>query len=249
MPQASLDSLLKQVLSGANKEQNMHYPPHIFETHFNVVTAWLLDRAVELYPTTQSVVDVIRPFLVTKEFPVDGGYVKLPDEYRNLLRVAFNVTDDYKKDCGSKETAFANDPLKPLDGAQRAAARKAKCISHPCIPVDTDEWDDLTTHPYKKPTLKRAIYNIFDSTQVRICPHGISYAELTFVRRPKQYRYAYTMNPDDTYVFNPTGSEESEWNDNAVKPLLTGLNTLYSMYVKDGEMQNWNMELKKIGLF
>lgn len=244
-----MDRVVKAVLSGANKEQNMHYPPHVFESHFNTVSDFLIDECVRVYPTTQSVVDVLRPFLVTTELPIVGGKVALPDDYRNLLRVAVNVTEDFKNDCGCTDTSFPDDPLAPTAAQVALKRQKANCISHVVRPVDTDEWDDLTTHPYKKPTLKKPICNIFEAGKLRVCPHGLSHVEITYVRKPKEYVYGYQRNPDDTYFFDLNTSVESEWDTTAHQYLTKGLNTLYSMYVKDGEMRDWNQEIKQIGLF
>jgi hypothetical protein len=191
--------------------------------------------------------------LVTEEKLIVRGSVTLPDGYRNLLRTAINVTDDFSEDCGcsdcKEDKVFPNDPLAKTASQVAEQKQKASCMSHAVRMVDVGEWDDLTTHPYKKPTLEDPIGNIFMAGKIRICPQNLSYAELTYVRKPKEYVYGYKMNPDDTYVFDKDSSTESEWDTTAHQYLLRGISTLYSMYVKDGEMRDWNLEIKKIGLF
>lgn len=244
--------MLTSVLSTSGKEQNMHYPPYIFDAHYNAVTNWLLDELAKQWSGNQSIRDIGRPFLLSQEERVVNGEVTLPKEYRNLLGVGITVTEDFSKDCGclgKTEEIFENDPLAPTPDQIRMKRERTKCISHELTMVDIGEFNKRSTHSYKKPTLKKAIGVQKDANKIKVCPFDLSYVELRMFRIPKVYRFGYKNNGDDTYSFDSKTSEESEWTDNAVQYLLKGLNTLYSMYTKDQEMRDWNLELKKLGVF
>lgn len=239
------------VLSASGKEQNMHYPPYIFEAHYNAVTGWLLDELAKQYPANKSIVDIARPFLKSKMERVELGRVKLPDDCRNLLGAGIFVSPDFKEDCGClvSKQKLEDDPLALSEQEVQQKKERAKAITHDLIMRDIDEWNRLITHSYKKPTLKKASATSKDAGYLNVAPFDLTYVELRYFRKPKKYRFGYKNNGDDTYVFDPNTSEESEWTENATQYLFKGLNTLYSMYAKDAEMRDWNLELKKIGLF
>lgn len=250
MSAANLDNVLQMVLSQGNKEQNAMYPPRIYELHFNIVTNFILDEIARVFAETQQVIDIGRPFLKSKEVAVTGGVAKFPEDYRNLLGVGMNVTIDFEQDCGCKDdSVFENDPLARRPELIAKDQKKSKCVSHDVTMVDIDEFGYKTTHPYKRPTYKKPIGCIFTTSEIKVCPFDVSYVEIRYLRKPKTYRYGYKMLPDDTYVFDSTTSEESEWDDTALQHLIKGVNALYAIYTRDGEFQNWNEAIKKVGLF
>lgn len=247
---AKLDTILKMVMASANKEQNQMYPPSIFTEHYNLVTKWLLDEAAKLYPHSQSLVDIVRPFLVTEAKPVSNGLAAFPETYRNLLSVGIYATNDLKEACKCEDcTDYKNDPLAPNESQIKEKQAKKSCRMRRVTMVEIDEWDDLTTHPYKSPDLKDPIGCIFSGEGIRVCPFEVPSVEIRYLRHPKTYVYGYDTLPDDTYVFNPDKSTESEWEDNATSYLYKAVSALYAMYVRDPEMRDYNVELRKIGLF
>lgn len=242
-----MDDIVKKVLSVGNKEQNQHWPPHIISEQFNTVSNFIIDRCVELFPGNNGIVDIIKPFLIKKQVAVVGGIIPFPENYRNLLGAAITVTKDLKSLC-SDAAEYKNDPLKKTVAQMEREKTTGNCISNIVTMVDQDEWDERTTSNYKKPTYKKPIGCIFEGEGIRVCPYDIGHVELRYVREPKEYRYGYTQLPDDTFVFDPTVSEESEWNKTATAYLFKGMSSLYSIYLRDTEMRNWNTELKNIGL-
>jgi hypothetical protein len=253
----TMGRVLKSVLASANKEQNQHYPPHIFNEHFVLVTKWLLDEIAKIFPTQQTIVDLARSFLKTADKQVKNGLIPFPDDYRNLLSVSIFSSDDFKTACdctkqdgdGDECSEFENDPIAPTDKQIESKIAERRARSKRVKIVDIDEWDYLTQHVYKKPTLQKPIACIFEGEGIRICPFDVPSVEVRFLRNPKDYVYNYDTLPDDTYVFNTVGSEESEWFDNAATQLYKGVATLYAMYVKDTEMRDYNIELKNSGIF
>lgn len=247
---ATLDSILKKVLAQGGKEQSSTYPPNIFDEHINTATNFLLDRVAEIFPDNQSIVDVARPFLKIIPIPVTGGKINFPDDYRNLLGIAINVSPDFKSLCGeSGGSKYKDDPLAKSQAQLDRKIEQSKCISRSVQVVDIDEWDDRTTSNYKSPTYKRPIACIFEDKSIKLCPYDIGSVEMRYLRIPKVYRYGYKENPDHTFVFDPATTEESEWSDNAIQYLVKAVGSLFSIYLRDPEMRDWNMELKKMGLF
>ena len=132
-----MDTILKMVLASGNKEQNQHYPPHIFQQHFNLATSWLIDEIVRLFPKSQELVDLLRPFLETRDAHVKNGIIEFPEGYRHLLGVGCFVADDFKSPCGCDEAKsgncgeFKNDPLAPVEVDVKVRVAKKRCISRP----------------------------------------------------------------------------------------------------------------------
>lgn len=233
--------MLTALLANANTEQNQVYPPRIFEAQFNAVTSYLLDSLVDAYPTKQSVVDILNPFVESIKRPVINGYVEFPENYRNFLDAGVSVKKDMSGECKDDASDLTERNFKE-------EIKKSGCLSVPLTIVEMDEWDDRTTSLYKQPTYQYPIGCFFGKRRIKVCPYDIYNVELRYVRKEKLYRYGYITQPDDTYIFDKTTSEESEWESNAFTMLYTGLNTLYGVYTRDREFREWGIELKKIGL-
>ncbi len=269
----TMDTVLNSVLATGNKEQNQMYPPHVYDAHFNLVTSFLIDEISKLFPTSQTIIDMIRPFLATVQIPVVGGEVVFPADYRRLIGAAIFVTSDFMNNCDPSKAANADqekdccgepvftldspnsscdlpgDPLAPSIDQVRQNQKRGQCLSSSVRVVDIDEWDHLTDHSYKFPTLKKPIGCIFEGKSMRICPFDVPAVEIRYIRQPKRYKYGYLLNPDDTYSWNPATTIESEWTENAYKNMVNGITTLFSIYVRDGELRDGITQLKQLGMF
>jgi hypothetical protein len=234
----SLDYILGSVLSIGAKERNLMYSPQIFANHFNVVTSFIIDKCIEAYPYH---VDVLRPFMVTKIIGVTNGEVKLPDDYRNILGApSISAKTDKSMECSdfpTNENQFNQDRL------------KAGCRRRPIEMLDENEFDDRTTSTYIYPTIWNPIGAVFKKDSIKVCPFDIGKVELRYVKKELQYIYNYTLQPDDTYIFNPVGSVESEWEDSASQLLVKGVLALYSAYLRDNQLSQYSQILNTAGLF
>ena len=239
----SLENLLKAVLGQANKEQNASYPPYIFDAHVNSVTSYLLSRIAELFPDNQTLIDIAEPFLKTQNMPVINGHVAMPNDYRNYLIGNVSVFEDYSGECGSDKT-----PTPVIENNFNQKTKKSACIQSPITLVDQSEWALRTRSLIIYPTYEEPIGCFFGSKKLRICPYDIKFVEISYLRQEKNYRYGYIEQPDDTYIFDPKTTEESEWTSAAFEPLFKGLNLLYATYTRDNELKDWNMILKQTGL-
>lgn len=244
----TLDRTLRQVLAEGNAEQNQHYSPNVYDTHYNLVTSFILTEGVKVFGESQYIKDLLRPYLKIVLLPVQFGRVKLPDDYRHYTGVSIFGNQD-KTEC-VKINGLAYGDV-PTDAQLLDYQEKNKSISWDLEMMEVDTFSRLTSHSYKFPTLTKPIGCIFESNYIKVAPYDIPFIELHYIRQPKIYKYGYAMNLDDTYTYDPTmdGAVETEWRTNADDLLFKGVNTLYSMYVRDGELTEGITLLKKVGLF
>lgn len=251
IPILPMDRSLRAVLSQANAEQNQHYPANIFDAHYNIVSSWLMDETVKVYPENRSVVDLLRPFFKKCLVPVKFGVIELPVDYRHFTGGAVYLDS---KNITTNPTCCdidLNDDGVPSADELRQLQVEKKVVAQDLEVVDVDEYNDLTTHSFKMPTLIDPIGCDFEGENIKVLPNDIRFVELRYIRIPLTYRYGYSMNPDESYTYDPTmqGAQESEWGSNAESYLFKGLYTLYSIFARDGELRDGGQELKKIGLF
>jgi len=236
----TLDSTMRQVLSQANADQNQHYPPHVFDTHYNIVTKYLLGEIIKSWPTNSTIKMLAKPFLMTRVVPVVNGLIEFPENFWNFLNASIYLNDDSTKACDAIEIT----PEQAIDA--RLQNRSNTRTVHE---VDQKTWDYRIDHSYKKPKLSKPIICMFESEGYRISPHDVPSVQLTWLREPKEYKYGYKMNPDDTYQYDVSKGVESEWDHTAAEYLFKGMNVLYSAYVRDVEQREWAQLLNQKGLF
>lgn len=235
---SSLENVLKSVLSVGNAEQNFAYAPYVFDNHFNIVTSFMLDQFAIHYPRYQ---DAFLTFIEKKAIPVTDGYVKLPDEYRNLLGAPSISVNPDQSDCSDPVIIDTKSEFK-------TANLKGGCKTYPIEIVDKRTWDDRTTSTYAYPTYKRPI-GIFEGRKIKVCPYDLTKVHVMFIRKEKICRYGYITQPDDTYIYDAATSVESEWTEAAFELLFKGVSSLYAAYSRDNTLIEWNALLLKAGLF
>jgi hypothetical protein len=244
----TMDRTLRQVLGEGNAEQNQHYPPNVFDTHYNLVTSFILTEGVKVFGESQYIRDLLRPFFKIVLLPVIDGKAELPDDYRHYTGVSIFVTPDFSS-CVKIEGLAEGEV--PTDEQLKTHRDKNKVKSWDLDLKEVDEYNYLSHHPYKEPDLEYAIGTIKEANYIMVNPFDIPFLELHYLKQPKVYKYGYADNLDDTYSYNPSmkGAVETEWRTNADELLFKGVNTLYSIYVRDGELRDGMSILKKEGLF
>lgn len=244
----TLDRTYRQVLAQGNAEQNQHYPPNVFDTHYNAVTSFILTEGVKVFGENQYIKDLLRPFLKVVLLPVKFGKAELPEDYRHYTGASIFVKKDFS-DCMVIDELSPNTP--PTKEQLQDAQEKSKSISWDVDMVEEDEYSDITNNSYKFPTWEFPIGCIFESDYIKVCPYEIPFIELHYIRQPSIYKYGYGTNTDDSIYYAPTmtGFMETEWRTNADDLLFKAMNTLYAMYVRDGELGNAMAALKEKGLF
>lgn len=233
---STLENIVKSILGVGNKEANQQWPPYIIDAQFNTVTGFLISRLVESYPIGQ---DILRPFIKTEKIPAKNGYVTLPEDYRNKLGAGISVKKDSSGECDEIQTAqtFKSDELK--------GGCKSKFIEF----LPESEWDDRTSSTYKFPTFDAPIACFFGADKFKVCPYNIGVVELRYVRKEKQVKYGYILQPDDTFIYDVNTSEESEWENASFDKLFTGMFVLYSAYLRDNTLMDWSVLLKEKKIF
>ena len=233
--------MLQAILSVANEEQSAIYPPTIFCSQFNTVTALLLNKLVKLYPADPLAIDMLSPFMMFAMQPVQNGIFSMPTNYRNILGAPYI----FKKDCSE---------IPQITTYQQflTAQLKGGCSAVPITIVSESEYAIRTSSTYKKPTHENPIgyftMQINGQTSVKVCPYDLGTVAILYVRQELTYVYGYVNQPDDTYIFNPATTIDSEWGSPSFQPIFNALLSLFAAYVKDNEMTNWAMLIQKEGL-
>lgn len=242
----TLDNLYKTVCAIANIELENYYAPNIFDLHFNAVTSFLISELAKTYPYSQPNMDMLLPFMVFAKIPVNNGFFSLPDDYRNMLGNPYISVKPDGTDCSL--------PKIITESEFKTATLKAGCKTRPIVIKGRDEWDYAVSSKYKFPTYDNPIGQYVgassdkDQTKIQVCPYDIGKVYLLYVKKEKSYRYGYILQPDDTFLFDPISTMESEWNSNAFNPLLNGLLALYAAYDKNPELMNFSQVLSKGGI-
>src|ERR1700761_6508179 len=170
----TLDRTLRQVLAEGNAEQNQHYPPNVFDTHYNLVTSFILTEGIKVFGENQYIKDLLRPFHKIVLIPVRFGKAKLPDDYRHYTGISI-FGDKTKKEC--LKIDGLEDGQTPTKEQLEDAQEKYKSISWDLDLKEVDEYNKLTSHSYKFPTLKKAIGCIFESDCIKVAPYEIPFIE------------------------------------------------------------------------
>lgn len=238
---SSLQNVLSSVLSVGNSEQNFAYPPSVFSNHINIVSSFILDQLVVLYP---AYLDALLPFLKTEAIAITDGFIKLPDDYRNIIGAPSISVKPDGSDCSGNNPVIID-----TKSEFKTANLKAGCKTVPLRIVDKREWDALTTSGYAFPTVNEPIGFFDGEKKIKVCPYDLPRVSLTYIKKEKEYRYGYIVQPDDTFIFDEATSVESEWEEAAFSLLFKGCLALYSAYSRDSAITEYSMILNKAGLF
>lgn len=239
---SGLQNLLTAILSVANQDQNMLLPPYVFSSFVNTVTSFLIDKCVELYPTSPQLIDIIDPFVKIECRPMEGGTITLPIDYRNILGAPSIIArQDNKGECEGEV---------PITTPQQflTATLKGGCNRRPITIVAQSEFDYLTTSKYKKPTFWDPIAFNSGGKKITICPGSLSKVYIMYVIKEDVYNFGYKMNPDDTYIIDQNTTVDTQWTDAAFTPLFKGLNHLYAAYSRDKQFSDWAQILSQLSI-
>lgn len=254
------------ITTASNKEQNQMIMPIVVTSAVNLLSDWVLNALVGIYPNSQLIFDKARPFLYTKVVEVVNGEVTVPANYRNLLEVSIAVSDNYDTPCSCKEecekgetSACAtaeelvdtSNPNSPLYDAEKAKLPKQICKYQPINIVDSDQFADASMSELYPPTYKAPIGVWLDSNRIKICPTGVEYVKFVYLKQPKKYNMTTTLMPDDTWQINTADPlyVPLEWERNVAPEFYRGITSLLGVHTRDGSLNQWNNELKKAGLF
>lgn len=230
--------MLKSVLSIANEDQNFFYSPKIYEQHYNSVTSYLLSELCKYYPSREDIQEMIEPFMKFVKIPVKDGMIKLPDDFRNLLGNPYISLRPDNSECNSPVIVDTESEFKTQN-------LKRGCQTRPVIITPQSEFDYKTTSTYNYPTLLNPICRFLGEKRLQVCPYDISTVYVLYCKQERLIKYSYFQNPDDTFLFDPNNSVESEWTNASYTPLFNGLMSLYSAYAKDRELQEWSIILSQ----
>ena len=125
---------------------------------------------------------------------------------------------------------------------------KGGCKLNSVTIVPQSEFADLTASAYRYPTYSKPIGYFSGQKQIRICPYDLKKVAVLYVRDELLYNYGYITQPDDTYIFDPATSTESEWGGNAFPYLFKGVLALYGAYSSDPTISSFSQILNSAGI-
>lgn len=232
------NNLLKSLTAVGNFEQNMFYPPFVFQAHVNTITSLLISELVKIFPKSPSALDMLNPFIKIAMIPATNGFIQLPSDYRDILGTPMIFANpDSTGECGGQ--------IEPLTAQNfKTGILKAGCKLNAVTVVPQAEFGDLTTSTYNAPTYDQPIAYFSGSNQLRICPYDLTKVAVMYARQETPYIMGYIMNPDDTYFIDPTTTTDTEWTSAAYTPIFNALVALYSAWSRDNEIVNWSQVLK-----
>lgn len=219
------------------------YPPSVYSAQFNSVTSLLISYLVRQYPGDNTVLNALRPFVKVCNLPIQNGFITLPADFRNILGTpSVNIRKGFDGEC-KKEIPITT----PQEFA--VANQKGACQVRPVIILPKAEFDYRTTYSYNYPTYKDHIGYFYADNQIKVCPFDLTKVQVMYVRQEGIYQYGYIMQPDDTFIFDPTTTIESEWGSSSFSYIYKAMMILYSAYTRDSELKNWSELLIQEGFF
>jgi phage terminase large subunit GpA-like protein len=84
--------------------------------------------------------------------------------------------------------------------------------------------------------------------QIKLCPYDLKSVDVTYCIKENIYNYGYIMQPDDTFIFDPATSQDTQWDDAAFSKLFTAMLALYSAWSRDNTLTDWSRILHNEGI-
>lgn len=238
-----------------NKEQNAHFPPFIASNAGRLATDFCLNEIARIYPNNNRIVDEARPFLKRKLISVENGVATMPEDYRNILSVSI-ATNEKKtapcdcppedcEDCGDKETDETS------SGLYENGKRTEPCTYREVRILTSNEYDLASISKLRPPSYEKPIGMFVDRTTFKVCPRDVTFVEVRYLKHPLKSEIGYKLMPDDTWQIdvNSASHVELEWERNIFPKFFKAFTSLYAMHTRDGNLVNWNNQVKEIGIF
>lgn len=247
--------ILGTVHSAGNKEQNAHFPPAIASNCGRLVTDFLLDEIARIYPNNNRIVDKARPFLKRKFIAVENGLATMPDDCRNHLSVSIATNEKMDAPCDCKNDCDQCDDEVPKDETNSGLFEKGKrtepCTYREVEILTSNQYDQRSVSKLYPPSYEKPIGMFVDRTTLKICPRSVTFVEVRYLKYPLKYEIGFNLMSDDTWQIDDTASfhVELEWERNIYPQFFKALTSIYAIHTRDGNLVNWNNELKKIGVF
>lgn len=247
--------ILSVLQLAGNKEQNAHFPPSIASNAGRLATDFCLDEIARIYPNNNRIVDKARPFLKRQLIEVVNGLATMPEDYRNILDVSIATNDKMSAPCDCKNDCDqCNDEL-PKDetngGLFENGQRTEPCKYQTVRILTSSEYSLASISKLRPPTYEKPIGMFVDRTTFKVCPRDVTYVEVRYLKHPLKSEIGFQLMSDDTWQIDTTASfhVELEWERNIAPQFFKAMLSLYSMHTRDGNLVNWNNQLKEIGIF
>lgn len=239
---STLNNILQSVLSIVNEDQSAVYPPSVFSDHFNFTTSALLSKLVKEYPDNPLAIDILDPYIKFDMIAVKNGFFTMPNDYRNILGAPYVFVN--QNEDGQCQKLPQITTLQQFQVAQQKGA--CKCL--PITIVSESEFSVRTSSTYKYPKHTSPIGYFTGQRMVKICPYDLTKAFVLYAMQEPVFRFGYFLQPDDTYIWDPSTTVESIWPTAAFDILVRAIVALFSAYVRDPGLTNFSIVLKEQGI-
>jgi len=240
---SSLQNILQAVLATVQQSQNFFYSPQVYTQHRNIIESLLLTELIKSYPENNEVIDQISPFVEIEIIPVTDGYIQLPDDYRNILGTPMIFANPTNTgECGQP----LDEPLTPTNF--KLGILKSGCRLNSVRIFPQTEVSYILKSTYDFPTHESPIGWYIDSNKIKVCPFDLTKVAVMYARNETLLNYGYIPQPDDTYIYDPTTTIDTQFGSNCFDKIYNATLFLYSAYAKNPDMQNFSLLLKERGI-
>lgn len=245
---SSMDNVLQAVLATVSQEMSFFYSPRVYTQHRNIIESLLLSNLVKLYPSSPEIIDQIAPFVRIAIIPVSNGFIQLPDgsgtddAYRNILGAPMIFAKpDSSGECGAEI-----EPLTPTNF--NLGILKSGCRLNPVNIMPQTEVAFRLKSTYDFPTYENPVGYFVGGNKIKVCPFNVTKVAVMYAKKESLVNYGYITQPDDTFLYDPTTTNETGFDSNAFEPIYNACMALYSAYASNPEMQNWAAVLREKGI-
>jgi hypothetical protein len=247
--------ILNGVCSIINKEQNQHYPYHIYNEHINIASSYILNKVSEYYGRNQSMIEIARPFFGREIIKVNGGIGNIKSDHRYMLSLGIATNDSRSEKCNCTNDEIDElikhcDPDNPLY-KPNAIVNKENCNYKEVEILVADEFYNQSGASYNPPTYRNPIALLVEKNKIKVCPKEVTHIEMMYLKDPIQYCVGYKTMPDDTWQIDEASPlhKESEWEIVAEDKLVMLMVGLYSIYSQDRETRIGIAEINSLKIF
>lgn len=253
-----INRLFDSFQSAVNVNQGGFVPPQtVFTDWVNDISKQLLKEKFEVWQLKQSTTDSIYPFLKTVNLTVPRAeglsydIATLPADYAFFSSARIMIKNDTNCGCSKYDTVSGEDGktcsadgkyIDPDDIAFQKIADEDAIVESLVRIIDNQNWGSVCSSYTKKPTAKKPAITIYGEG-LKVFPKGVGIIILDYFKNPVRAVYNYTIGPEDTIIFNPTGSVNLEWPESMTGEFVSRLVQRYGLYTAQPETFGAGIEI------
>lgn len=248
-----LYELYKDFCADVNTSQNGFWrPENDFQRNANVASDKLFNKKTEVSERDQTIVDDLRPFLISKNIIVQQqnsfyGIVPIPTapdnpEYSKYASARMLLAGQTCVPCQDVDEGKCINGDWKTD-QELAEDYYSKVCEVRVEKIDNQRWPSVLQHLTKRPTLLNPKLTQINN-QFQVAPRQVSVVVLNYYRKPKPATFVYTLTEPnlqngsgDVIVYNANLSQPLEWPSTVKNELLEILKEVYIGFTRDSQFQ------------